>query len=78
MEAGGETAFPAAHGARSMAEAMRLKEPSREGGGLVVPPERGAALLWCATGPVGPVRLGGSATSLTFGLSHVCQVQPRP
>ena len=45
-DAGGETAFPAAGGAMSPAEAMALREPAAEGAGLVVKPLRGAALLW--------------------------------
>ena len=47
VEDGGETAFPAADGAMAPSEAMALKEPAAEGGGLVVKPKRGAALvLW--------------------------------
>ena len=46
VEAGGETAFPAADGAMVPAEAMALKDPAAAGVGLVVRPRRGAALLW--------------------------------
>ena len=41
---GGETAFPAADGAMSPTDAMSVTDPARHG--LVVKPERGAALLW--------------------------------
>ena len=46
VEGGGETAFPAADGAMSPDEALALAEPAAAGGGLVVKPARGAALLW--------------------------------
>jgi prolyl 4-hydroxylase len=47
VEGGGETAFPAADGAMSPADALALAEPgTADGAGLVVRPERGAALLW--------------------------------
>ena len=52
-DAGGETAFPAAGGAMSPAEAMALREPAAEGAGLVVKPLRGAALLWYNHDPEG-------------------------
>ena len=45
-EGGGETAFPAADGAMSPSEALSLADPVASGAGLVVRPERGAALLW--------------------------------
>ena len=46
VDAGGETAFPAADGAMRPEEAMALGEPAAEGVGLVVRPQKGAALLW--------------------------------
>ena len=45
-DSGGETAFPAADGAMSPAEAMGLREPAAAGVGLVVTPKRGDALLF--------------------------------
>ena len=46
VDDGGETAFPAADGAMSPNEALALTEPAAAGGGLLVKPEKGAALMW--------------------------------
>ena len=46
VEGGGETVFPAADGAMSPDDALKLAEPATAGTGLVVRPARGAALLW--------------------------------
>ena len=54
-EGGGETAFPAADGAMTPAEAMALKDPAASGGGLIVKPIKGAALLWYNHGEDGAI-----------------------
>ena len=46
VEDGGETAFPAADGAMSPNEALALTDPAAAGAGLLVKPEKGAALMW--------------------------------
>ncbi|KAL3917153.1 MAG: hypothetical protein SGPRY_006517, partial [Prymnesium sp.] len=43
---GGETAFPAADGAISPDEAMRLQDPVDRGAGVIVRPRKGTALLF--------------------------------
>ena len=78
---GGETAFPAAEGNLKMADAMRIDEPAKAGG-LVVEPERGAALLWYnydASGALDPAAVHAGCRVLSgekWGANHWVRLQP--
>ena len=84
VESGGETAFPAADGAMSPAEAMALREPAAEGVGLVVRPERGAALLWYnhdADGQIDPAAVHAGCRVLAgekWGANHWVRLSAQP
>ena len=84
VEAGGETAFPAADGAMTPAEAMALKEPAAEGSGLVVKPELGAALLWYnhdAEGKIEPAAVHAGCRVLAgekWGANHWVRLSQGP
>ena len=84
VEGGGETAFPAADGAMTPSEALALSEPQASGGGLVVKPERGAALLWynhAADGTIDPfaVHAGCRVTAgEKWGANHWVRMEAAP
>lgn len=81
---GGETAFPAADGAMTPADAMALKEPAAEGAGLVVKPELGGALLWYnhdAEGQIDAAAVHAGCRVLAgekWGANHWVRLGPPP
>lgn len=85
VEAGGQTAFPAADGAMAPADAMRLADPAHPdaGSGLLVPPQRGGAILFYnhdEDGAVDPAAVHAGCRVLRgekWGANHFVRVLDR-
>ena len=81
VEEGGETAFPAADGALSPAEAMALADPGEAKLGLLVPPRKGSAVVFynhLQDGAIDPAALHAGCRVLKgekWGANHWVRVQ---